>query len=49
MQIVATIALGMILGHFLDRWLDTERPWWTLAGATLGIVVALYQLFRDFS
>lgn len=43
--VVAT-AGGVLLGYFLDRWLET-RHWFTLVGLGLGIVVGFRELFRS--
>ena len=47
-QIAATIGFGIVLGRGLDSWLETRLPFFTLGLALLSIVIALYQLFRDF-
>ena len=42
---VASIGVSMALGWWLDRSLGT-KPWLTLAGALLGIVVGFYLFFK---
>lgn len=41
----SSIAVGLFLGYFLDRWLGTA-PWFLLSLTVLGIVSGLLSLFR---
>jgi ATP synthase protein I len=41
----SSIAVGLLIGYFLDRWLGTE-PWLLLSFTVLGIVSGLLSLFR---
>lgn len=42
------IVVAMILGgRWLDQKVENETPWYTLAGAILGIFAALYYLFKE--
>lgn len=41
----SSIAVGLFLGYFLDRWLGTA-PWLLLVLTVLGIVSGLLSLFR---
>jgi F0F1-type ATP synthase assembly protein I len=41
----SSIAVGLFLGYFLDRWLGTA-PWLLLGLTVLGIVSGLLSLFR---
>ncbi|RPI98040.1 MAG: AtpZ/AtpI family protein [Candidatus Aminicenantes bacterium] len=41
----SSIAVGLFLGYFLDRWLGTA-PWLLLSLTVLGIVSGLLSLFR---
>jgi ATP synthase protein I len=41
----SSIAVGLFLGYFLDRWLGTA-PWLLLSLTVLGIVSGLLGLFR---
>jgi len=41
----SSIAVGLFLGYFLDRWLGTA-PWLLLIFTVLGIVSGLLSLFR---
>ena len=45
MQMALTMAFFVIVGYYLDRWLDTA-PWLLLAGAVLGMVSVFVHLFR---
>ncbi len=41
----SSIAVGLFMGYFLDRWLGTA-PWLLLIFTVLGIVSGLLSLFR---
>lgn len=41
----SSIAVGLFMGYFLDRWLGTE-PWLLLIFTVLGIASGLLSLFR---
>lgn len=38
-------ALPAVLGHFLDKWLDSA-PWLTLVGAILGMAIGMSHILR---
>ena len=40
-----SLAIGLVGGYFLDRWLDT-KPWFLLAGLLLGTVAGFYGMFK---
>lgn len=42
---LAAIVTCLLAGWGLDRWLDT-MPWFTLAGAFLGIAAGFYMFFK---
>jgi ATP synthase protein I len=42
------IAGGVLLGYFLDRWLNTS-PWLSIAGLVVGSIGAFTGLFRIMS
>ena len=44
-EIAVPIVLGVLGGRWLDRRLATE-PWWTIAGAVLGIGAGFWSFFR---
>lgn len=46
-QLAITLLLGFYLGYKVDQWKGTQ-PWFTLAGAVLGIAVGLYNFLRPF-
>jgi ATP synthase protein I len=41
----SSIAVGLFIGYFLDRWLGTA-PWFLLSFTVLGIASGLLSLFR---
>jgi len=44
-ELAATLAFGVLLGYFADRWLGTA-PWLLVAGSILGMATALVNFFR---
>ena len=46
-QLAVTLLLGFYLGYKIDQWKGTQ-PWFTLAGAIVGIAVGLYNFLRPF-
>jgi ATP synthase protein I len=46
--ITSNIGGGILIGYFLDRWLNTS-PWLSVTGLVLGTVVAFVGLFRIMS
>jgi ATP synthase protein I len=40
-----SIAIGWIIGHFLDKWLNTS-PYLTLVFVLYGIAAAFWNLFK---
>ncbi len=47
-MLVANIAGGLVVGYFLDRWLNTA-PWLLIIGTVLGTVGAFTSLYRIMS
>ena len=45
-QIVATIFVGIMIGQWLDKKLHTSNNIYTLFGALLMILVALFQIVK---
>ncbi|MDY0190779.1 MAG: AtpZ/AtpI family protein [Desulfuromonas sp.] len=41
---VASILIGMIMGYYIDRWLDTA-PWFLLIFLVLGIISGFRNIF----
>ena len=44
-QIGLTVAIGVIAGVYLDRWLDTG-PWLTILGLVVGVISGFTRLFQ---
>lgn len=44
----SSIAVGFIIGYFLDRWLKTE-PWMLLSWTVLGVISGLLNLYREIT
>ena len=42
----ASIVAGLVIGHFLDKWLNTD-PWLTLIFIIYGILAGFYNLFAQ--
>lgn len=45
LMLPSSIAVGLFMGYFLDRWLGTE-PWLLLIFTVLGVVSGLLSLLR---
>ncbi len=45
LNMVATVAVGLFLGRWLDGWLDTS-PWCTVAGIVFGMVTGLWATYK---
>lgn len=48
-QMLATIGLSTWLGTWLDKRLQFENPWFTIALLLLGVLVALWQVIRGLT
>jgi len=46
-QIVAYIIVGILLGKQLDKWVGTDRPYFTAFGAILFLLVFFVKLVKD--
>lgn len=46
--LASNIAGGLVVGYFLDRWLNTA-PWLLIVGTVLGTVGAFTSLYRIMS
>ena len=44
-QIGLTVAIGIIAGVYLDRWLKTG-PWLTILGLLVGVISGFTRLFQ---
>jgi ATP synthase protein I len=44
-QVAGSLLIYIVIGFFLDRWLDTT-PWLTLAGAAVGFAAMIAMLYR---
>lgn len=47
--IVAAVAVGGVIGHFLDRWLHTTKPYLTVVLGLLGFFGGLRDVLRRVS
>jgi len=45
MVLPSSIAVGLFVGYFLDRWLKTS-PWMLLTWTVFGVISGLWSLFR---
>jgi ATP synthase protein I len=43
--LVGAIAVGVVMGYFLDRWLHT-KPWFTLVFGALGFFAGVREVLR---
>src|SRR5881398_367775 len=47
-QLTGSVALWVVIGYFLDRWLHTA-PWLLVTGSVLGMGVGFYLFFKALS
>jgi len=45
-QLVGSILVCMLIGYWLDRWVQPKFPVFILTFSVLGIVIAMVMLFR---
>lgn len=43
----SSIAAGLILGYFIDRWFHVD-PWGKLIGAFLGVIAGTWSFIKDY-
>ncbi len=47
-QMGATIAVGVLLGKFLDRYFETDRPYFSMLCSVVFTAAAVYLAIKDF-
>lgn len=45
-ELVASLLVPILLGRWLDVYMENEMPWGTLLGALLGCVVVIYRMIK---
>ena len=45
-QTVIIVILGGVAGNQLDKYFETEKPWWTLGLSFFTIILSLYLLIK---
>jgi hypothetical protein len=45
-ELALALVLCMYAGSRLDAWANTAKPWFTLAGAVLGLAIGFYGFVR---
>ena len=48
-QIGITIYLGVYLGEYLDSRYTFEKPWFTILGVLLALIVAMYSVIQQLN
>ena len=46
-QMLSVILLGALLGNWLDRKLNTPKPYYTLGCAFIGVILSMVLIIRD--
>lgn len=46
LEFAGTVLGCMLVGHFIDRYTGTEKPWGLVAGALVGLAGGLFNLIR---
>lgn len=41
-----SVIAGIVLGHYVDEWMGTEAPWFTIAGLLAGVFAGFSLLLR---
>lgn len=41
-----SVVAGIMLGNYVDSWLETESPWFTMLGLLAGVVAGFSLLLR---
>ena len=41
-----SVIAGILLGHYVDRWLETDTPWFTMLGLLAGGFAGFNLLLR---
>ncbi|MFB3147687.1 MAG: AtpZ/AtpI family protein [Thermodesulfobacteriota bacterium] len=41
-----SVIAGIVLGQYVDKWLETETPWFTIIGLIVGMVAGFSLLLR---
>jgi len=47
-QLAGSVALWVLIGYFLDRWLHTA-PWLLVVGAVFGMALGFYLFFKSLA
>ena len=45
-EVAFSVIAGIILGHYVDKWLEVKTPWFTIFGIILGLISGLSLLIR---
>lgn len=45
-QLAVSVIAGLLLGHFVDKWVGTKMPWFTFIGLIGGMVSGFALLIR---
>ncbi|UOR04433.1 AtpZ/AtpI family protein [Hymenobacter aerilatus] len=46
-QMLGIIGVFTFIGIKLDDYLNTKKPWWTVAFVLVGVISAMYQVIRS--
>jgi len=41
-----SVIAGIVLGQYIDKWLEIETPWFTIVGLVLGMIAGFTILIR---
>jgi F0F1-type ATP synthase assembly protein I len=47
LQLVAYVLFMALVGHWIDDWQDTTKPYYTAGSALLGVMFAIIHLIRS--
>lgn len=41
-----SVIAGIVLGEYIDNWLQTKTPWFTMLGLVVGVIAGFSLLIR---
>ena len=41
-----SVIAGIVLGEYIDSWLETKTPWFTMIGLVVGVIAGFSLLIR---